>query len=370
MASALPVGGLGKHTTDELQSILAGRSVAFGFGAGDETFVMNAQTTPRDLSLQLQLFAAAITDPGYRPAGEAQYRRNIENFFASLTATPENALANSLGRIISDGDPRYTLQPKDAYLGLSFAGLREDIADRLAGGALELALVGDIDESRAIELVAATLGALPAREGDFRPYDNNRRRSFTADRSVRTVPHDGPADQAIVRFDWPTRDDSDFGEVLRLELLERIMRLELTDTLREELGQTYSPGINATQSATHPGFGYFTIAAPVDAAQVEAAREAMLATVRKLIAAPVDEDTLLRARRPLIESYDNALKTNPGWMNLADRAQSEPERIERFSRAKELLGAVTAEDVQAMAARYLGPEERLEIVVLPRAAAS
>ena len=68
-----------------------------------------------------------------------------------------------------------------------------------------------------------------------------------------------------------------------------------------------------------------------------------------------------------MESYENALKTNVGWMNLADRAQSEPERIERFSRAKELLASITAADVQAMAARYLKPEERLELIVLPRA---
>jgi zinc protease len=91
--------------------------------------------------------------------------------------------------------------------------------------------------------------------------------------------------------------------------------------------------------------------------------------VEALIASPVDDDTLLRARRPLMESYDNALKTNAGWMNLVDRAQSEPERIERFARAKALLETLTAADVQAMAARYLKPEERLEIVVLPRAEA-
>jgi len=370
MANALPVGGLGKHTTDELQSILAGKSVSFGFGAGEETFLMNAQTTPRDLALQLQLMAAAVTDPGYRSAGEAQYRRNIENFFASLTATPEDALANSLGRIISDGDPRFTMRPKEEYLGLTFAKLREDIADRLANGALELALVGDIDEEQAISLVAATLGALPGREPDFQPYDGNRVRTFTADRSSRTIVHDGAADQAIVRMTWPTRDDSDFSEVLTLELLARVMRLELLEKVREELGQTYTPSANASHSATYPGYGTFTIAAPVDAGKVEAAREAMLETVRALIAAPVDDDTLLRARRPLMESYENALKTNPGWMNLADRAQSEPERIERFSQARERLAALTAADVQAMAGRYLKPEERLEIVVLPRAVAA
>lgn len=370
MASSLQIGGLGQHTLDELQSILAGRSVGYTIAAGPRTFMLSGTTTQRDFELQMQMLAAAVADPGFRPQGEAQYRRNIENVFATLTATPENALGNSLGGIISDGDPRFTLQPKEAYLALSFAKLKRDIGDRLDHGALELAIVGDFDEQEAIDLVARTIGALPEREAEFRGYDNNRHRTFTADRSQRIVLHDGAADQAIVRMDWPTRDDSDFAEDLKLELLERIARLALLDELREELGQTYTPAANATQSSTYPGFGYFTIAAPVDAAQVDAAREAMVETIQALIDAPIDEDLLLRARRPMIESYENALKTNNGWLALVNRAQTEPDRIERFIRAPQMLAGLTPADVQATAARYLQPDERLEIVVLPREAAA
>src|SRR5690606_6634141 len=148
--------------------------------------------------------------------------------------------------------------------------------------------------------------------------------------------------------------------------LERVVRLELTDKLREELGQTYSPGVNATQSDTSPGFGYFTLAAPVDVAQVDAAREAMLETVRKLAATPVGDDELLRARQPMLEAYDAALKTNQGWLALVERAQRRPDRIARFVSGKQRLAAITAADLQQAAARYLKPEERLEILVLPR----
>ena len=367
MTGVLPVGGLGRHTTDELQTILAGRSVAFSVSAEEEIFRLGGTTTPRDLELQLQLLAAALTDPGYRPEGEAQYRRNIQTFFARLTATPNDALSNALGGIVSDNDPRFTLQPKEDYLALSFARLREAIGGRLANGALELALIGDFEPVQAIDLVARTLGAIPPREADFRAYAGNRGRSFTADRSLRVVRHDGSTDQAIVRMTWPTNDDGDFDEVLRLELLQRIMRLELTESLREELGQTYSPGVNASQSRTWPGYGSFTIAASVDTAHVEEARAAMLAAVGRLIAQPVDDDTLLRARRPLLEAYDNALKTNAGWMNLADDAQRDPERLARFASAQERLAAITAADIRATAQRYLDPAAALEIHVLPRA---
>ncbi|MBO0750160.1 MAG: insulinase family protein, partial [Porphyrobacter sp.] len=368
MVGVLPVGGLGKHSYDELQSILAGKSVAFAIGDGERSFRMGAGTTPRDLELQLDLLAAAISDPGYRPQGEAQYRRNIENFFAGLDATPESALGNNLGRIVSDGDPRFTLQPKDAYLALDFAKLRAAIGDRLAHGALELALVGDFDPDQAIALVAKTLGALPPREPEFQAYESNRTRPFTADRSLRTIRHTGQPDQAIVRMSWPTEDDSNFDDVLKLELLERVVDVELTDDLREKLGQTYSPGVDAAESRTWHGYGTFNIAASVAANQVGPARQAILDTLTRLTTQPVDPDVLLRARQPLLESYDNALKTNAGWLALAAQAQSEPDRIERFTAGKAKVAALTPADLQAMAARFLKPGERLEIDVLPKEA--
>src|SRR6478735_8001003 len=44
MVGTLPVGGLGKHSIDELQSILAGRSVSFSIGDNERTFEMGATT--------------------------------------------------------------------------------------------------------------------------------------------------------------------------------------------------------------------------------------------------------------------------------------------------------------------------------------
>jgi zinc protease len=369
LAGGLPVGGLGKHSQDDLQSLLAGRTVAMNFGADEETFGAGATTTPRDLELQLELLAALISDPGYRTEGEVQFRRNIANFFDRRDATPASALGNAREGIISDNDPRFSLQPEDDYLAANFAKLRADISDRLAHGAIELALVGDFDPDAAIAMVGRTLGALPVREAAFRPYAENRDRGFTADRTPRVIYHDGEASQALIEMTWPTRDDSDPVESAQLELLERVVTVELTDRLREELSKTYSPGAGAAQSRTYPGYGSFVIRSEIDVADVDAVRQAILETVAGLAAAPVEADVIKRARQPLLENIDNALKTNGGWMSLADRAQTEAERIERYSKSHDVVSAITAEQLQAVVKQYLDPPQRLEIVVLPRPAA-
>ena len=369
MTSFLTVGGLGKHSQDELQSILAGRTVGGGLGAGGDTFAARAITTPADLELQLQLLAAYVSDAGYRPEGEEQYRLNIANFFAQAFATPGSALANGQGAVISDNDPRYSLGKPEAYQALTFAKLKADIGDRLAHGAIEIGLVGDIDEAQAIALVGRTFGALPVREPAFGAYPEARQRSFTASRGETIIRHTGDPSQAIIRLVWPTRDDTDPVESMQLEALERVVRLELTDGIREKLGKSYSPSASSGLSRTYPGYGEFTVTASVNVADLAATREAIAQIVKDLRDKPVSADELARALAPLAEENANLLKTNGGWMNLVDRAQSQADLIARYAQFQARLKAVTVKDVQMLARRYLVPGRAVELIVLPKGAA-
>lgn len=67
----------------------------------------------------------------------------------------------------------------------------------------------------------------------------------------------------------------------------------------------------------------------------------------------------------MLERIDNALKTNGGWMALAERAQTEPERLARARSARARLERLTAVDLQALARRYLSPEKAVQVLVLP-----
>ncbi|MBW8786039.1 MAG: insulinase family protein, partial [Novosphingobium sp.] len=366
MVSALAAGGLGKHSQDELQSLLAGHSIGVGLASTPLTFVSVAQTTPRDLELQLDVLAATITDPGYRPEGEAEYRLGINNFFDQIRATPGSTLRTAIGGILSDNDPRFTLQKPQDYRALTYARLKRDIGDRLARGAIEIGIVGDIPEDQAIGLVAKTFGALPPREPEFRPYTEQRaNRPFTEDHSRRVLLHTGPADQALVRFTWRTRDDSDPQARQVFNMLDRVVQIALTEGLREKLGKAYSPSASSDLSRFWHGYGTFAITASVESHDVAATRAAILETVRALRETPPSPDVFLRARAPLLESFANALKSNRGWLGLVDRAQSEPEKIERQVHAADRLLTVTPADVQAAARRYLTDAAAVVVDVLP-----
>ncbi len=365
MVPVLALGGLGKHSKDELDTMLAGRTVSANYGSSDLAFVSVASTTPRDLELELQLLTAQMIDPGYRKEGEVLFKQTINNLFASLRATPGSALSADLGEIVSGGDPRFALGKVEDYRALTFDQLRSTLSDRFANGAIEIGIVGDVDEDAAIALVGKTFGALPKREENFRPYAERRNRPFTKDRKRHVLRHGGAKDQALVVYVWPTRDGEDLTADLQLELLERVMRIKMTDTLREKLGKAYSPGASSNTSRTWRNYGTFSVNASVDVKEVPATRAAIAATVADVRDTPVTQDLLTRAREPMLEGFDNLLKSNAGWLSLVDRAQTEPDRIEHFVKSKEVLKAITPEQLQGVAKTYLKADAPVEIDVLP-----
>ena len=92
----------------------------------------------------------------------------------------------------------------------------------------------------------------------------------------------------------------------------------------------------------------------------------LLTQLNSLQEQPVDQDTLDRARQPLLERYDNLLKSRGGWMTLADRAQSEKPRLERYFAAPGILRDISPQDLQQVSSLYLGIDKAVEVLVLPR----
>jgi zinc protease len=177
--------------------------------------------------------------------------------------------------------------------------------------------------------------------------------------------HTGPKDQALINTVWPTRDGEDPAAEVGLEVLQRVTQIAITDNLREKLGKAYSPAVGSNTSRTWRDWGVFGIAATVGVADVPATRAAIAETVAELRDRPVSDDVLLRAKAPMLESYDNALKSNGSWLSLVDRAQTQPDRIERYQAGKARVQAITAKDIQALARLYLGSASGVEFTVLP-----
>jgi zinc protease len=369
LAGILTLGGLEAHSNDDLRSILAGRSVSAGFTVGTDSFNQSGSTIPDSLLLQLQLYAATIRHPGYRPEAIALFRRAIPQQYAGADATPGAVIGRQVPPILANDNPLLVIPPLEAMLALEWEPLRALMADPLTNGAIEIGIVGDVDEDAAIAAVAQTFGALPTRRATFAPQTEARVRTFASDLTPRTLYHRGERDQAVVLAYWPARDDSDLRETLELDLLAAVMRLRLLDELRERLGRSYSPSASADLSSDFPGYGTLFAGGQVGFGDVAVTEAAIAEIVAGLRDAAISDDVLTRARTPILERLEASRRENGYWLNYAAHATSDPARLDRSRQALGLLTAITPADIQRAAQRYLRDDRQLRIRVVSREAA-
>jgi zinc protease len=361
--------GFGAHGFDEVQGFILGKSVALGLSSDIKAFAAAGTTTPTDLPLQLQLLTALVSDFGYRPESQSKWENLAPTFKANIVSNPQVVYLTAAPYILSSNDGRYGLSSADDLAARNIGELKQAIDAQLKTGALELALIGDIDEETAIDLVAATLGALPKRAAKFKLTPAQNFQNFPTDRSLRTLYHDGKADQGLIAIHWPTSDDSNLKSAMTRELLAQAVNMQLNDVVREKLGATYSPEAQSWASSDFAGYGYIYAIATASADKMDLIRDAVKEIARELRDAPISEDQLLRARKPISERYDRETGDNMAWVGPVGVAQSEPHRLPRRWARVDALNEVTAEDIHSAALQYLTDPAALEIRVVPRPAA-
>lgn len=359
-----PAGGLKAHTVDQLQSILAGRSVSLNLGAGSRSFGSNIATTPDDFELQMQLLTSMIIAPGFRPEAEQQYQQAIAAFYETIDAEPGGVAAQLVPRILHSGDTRFGLASEEDLLSRTFAELQAVTARAFNEGAIEIGIVGDIDEQTAIDVVSRTFGALPTRLDKPLEFEAARNVSFPTSRTPIVLTHAGLADKALASVYWPTDSRADQKINATQTLIRSVMRLKLTEVLREELGATYSPTATSQRSPVFEGYGYLSASSAVEPQDVDPVFEAIDTIASEMASGGITEDELQRARQPILEDIEDQRESNGAWLRYIDTAQTDPEFLAEIRTRTEAYTSVTLDDLTAMAAQYLKPDEALKIRII------
>jgi zinc protease len=362
---AFTPGGLGKHSVDELQRLLAGRTIGLGFGAEDDAFTFSGTTNRDDLLLQLQLICAYVTDPGYRPESLRQVKKGAEQLYARLEHTADGPLELKVAHLLANGDPRFGLPPKAVMLSRSLEELKAWLTPEFAKGPIEIAIVGDLENDATIAAVAKTFGALPKRAA--KPAYEEARKVAMIDVPVAqefTVPTEIP--KAVVRLYWPATDGRDVKLTRRLRLLADIFSDRLRVKIREEMGGTYSPNAGIDLSDAYPGYGYLLADATVAPDQTRTIADAIRSVAASLQLTGVTDEELVRAKQPVLTALRESSRTNPYWLGtVLASAQEFPQKLE-WSRTRYTDNeSVTAAELSELAKQYLDPARASEFIVSP-----
>jgi zinc protease len=361
-------GGLGKHSAEDLERLLAGKTVGANFGVDEEFFDLGGVTNARDLRLELELLRAYLTDPGYRPEALAEARRQFPQVYNSLHEDVEAVLGNEVTRYVSGGGFRFGVPPQAQAEAVKMEDIRAWLAPILQQSYLEISLVGDFDPAAAEAALAATFGTLPARAekpaddaaaltAKFPAQDAGTVKTFTAQTAI---------PKAVAAVYWATCDMSDIQRVRGLGVLGEVLADRLLVQIRQELGQAYSPFAHNLSSDVYPKFGYTMALCLADPAKAAGQAAKMRAIGAAAAQDGVTADEFDRAIVPLRKSLAEYLRNNEYWLHrVVAGSQAHPEQLAWARTLPTGYDSITADQVSALAKQYLGADQAVRVLVLP-----
>ncbi len=367
---ALVGAGVGDLGLEELDRLISGKRIGFGFDIDDDAFEFSADTRPDDLEGQLHLFAAKLFKPRWDAAPVERGKRQMIADYPSYTDSASSVLGRDLSQLMSGGDTRYTTPTPDEIATLTPKKFRETWAPILASGPIEVMLFGDFDPATVVPTLAKTFGALPKRkEGIVAPGGADM--GFAKpDTTPITRYHDGARDQAAAVIAWPTGAGiTDIREKRTLELLSEIFRDRLFETFRAAEGASYSPFAMSEWPENMNSGGYFLVISQIQPTKVDQFFTTANAIALDLATTPVTADELRRVVEPKRQWIDRASTGNAFWMSAMEGMTRNQEG--RFRSLSSLLfdfEDITPEELQAAAQRYLVPESSWRMEVLPKPA--
>jgi zinc protease len=222
-----------------------------------------------------------------------------------------------------------------------------------------LVVVGDVDPEEAMSEIAARYGALPAGTPDRIPGPAEegtggfRHREWTGD-----------IGQTQIAMGWrtpPTLDDATPG----LDLLATILGTGRASRLYRAVREQKLASSVSAYDYTPTSLGVFVIHAESPAERAPEAARAIWAQVRDIRAHGVSEGELVRAKRVYEARWVRRLEDMEGQANYL----AEWEALGEWGMGDEYLRralAVTTDEIQASARRFLDPDQAGVIVYRPK----
>lgn len=358
-------GGLATMSYADLQRALTGKNYRTGFTMGEDGFNFSGQTTPRDIDTQLQVFAAYMQSPGFRPEA---FERGKSAYAAQLLragANPAATMRLMAPQFLHDGDKRWSLPSAEEAQGAKLEDLRALLTPAFSNGAIDVTIVGDITVDRAVESVAATFGAFSPRPDSRVQHGPGNATHFPTENDVAIkIVTAGQTEQQIVSVIWPTHGRfPDIKEQATLQLLSDIMEQRLFDRLRG-IGTVYVAQVGNAASDVFD-YGYIQALAQLTPGDSQKFYDALDQIVGEMTKGDWTDDDLARAKIPALQALRKTRETNGYWLSVLDRAQEDPNKLALARNYSADLEGVTKADIVAAGRRYLDAQRAVKLSVGP-----
>ena len=334
--------GTRKYPREQLRTRMARLGSAIGVSPGVDWTSINLRATSAGLDSTWAILADRLMAPRLDTADVSLIKEQLLTAIRQQTDSPDALLDHLADSIAFTGHP-YALDPAGTETSVSrftAADLRRYQTEQMVTSRMLLVVVGNVTRARVEALVRTTIGRLP--RGSYQ---------WTAPPAPPVLPsayvtatRQLPTNYLQGTFHGPSATSPDY---MALRLACAVLSGRLFGEVRQRRNLSYSVNAPFVERAHAVGGLYVTTTQPDEVLAI------MQQQIRGLQEGIITTDGLERLVQQFIVTYFLDNETNAEQANLLARAELYQGDYRRAAQFVQELRAVTPQDIQRVARRYL-----------------
>jgi zinc protease len=357
------LGGLGQLNASDLRKSLTGKIADVGAGIGDTDQELGGSASTKDLETLFQLIYMKFTEPRADPQMFGVMTSQAKAMLANQANTPEYAFGEALTSALTGDSPRakpFTVASIDQMdLAKSMAFYKARFAD---ASAFTFVFVGSFDLATMKPLVEKYLGSLPATHANetWKDAGVHYPKGVITKRVEKGIE---PKSQAALVFTGPFQYDATHRVVIRA--MAAILQNRLIETLRQDLGGTYSVTVSASYDKVPQPDYSVSIEFGCDPARTDELIKRALAEIEAFKAKGPTPEQLNDVKQSLIRDFETNSQQNGYVVSQVSAKYEYNESLDTFFHITDLYKAIDAKAIQDAFKAYFDTGNYVQVTLFP-----
>jgi zinc protease len=362
-AQLIGLGGLGKYSNLELGKVMTGKVAAASASLDEHEEGIVGRASVKDLESMFQLMHMRFTAPRADPVIFGVFMTQMKAILANQRAQPEFVYAETQADTMFQGHPRRKVPTVEQLGELNLDKALAFYKDRFAdAGDFTFVFVGTVNPETLKPLVEKYLASLPStgRKETWRDMGITRVKGV-----VEKVVEKGiePKSQTSITFHGPFVYDQQQRVVINA--MADVLETRLRESLREELGGTYSVGVSAGYERIPKPEFTVDIGFGSDPGRADVLSKRVFEEIAAFKAQGPTEKQVSDVKAALSRDFETNVKQNAYVLSQLVHKYQVGEAPQTLLDVPSYYDKLTAASIQAAAKQYLDTANYVKLVLMP-----
>ena len=369
LAQLVSMYGVGEFDAMGLQKMLTGKNVSLQLSLGDLSEGVNGSASPKDVETMMQLIYLHFNEPRFdREAHDAIVARFLA-YVENMNNNPQKVMGDSLNLILTDYHPRTRVVDTEYLEDIEYDRLEEIYRDRFADASDFLfVIVGNMEQEVVKVLAQKYIGAI----GDLDREESwiDRKVYEPEGRVEKIIPMSLATPKANVNI--VINQEMEFTPYMNMvmRVIENILDLRYTESIREEEGGTYGVRIGTSLSKEPVEKARMQIQFDCDPERAADLKQLVYAELDKLASEGPSEEDLSKTVENILKDRQQSKEHNSYYLSTLLSYCIYGINYDDPANYEDIVNNLTPKDVLKVMKEFYEDSNIVDLVFVPKEEAS